>query len=138
MAPRVANSAKEPKVPNRAEKKAKAKSITATERAGLVLAPARIKRIMVSELPSKFRVSGLASVYLAGVLEALGTHILKKAGLVCLDKKRKSVSGKHIGVVLRRDPWINKTQLSQALITGQWALPVMQRVQLVTRRERAA
>lgn len=115
--------------------RAKRPGVSAAQRAGLVVAPSRARKIIIEgRHGDKRRVSGHAAVYLAGLIEALGAYILKDAAAVCLDRKRKCVTAKHIGHALHTDALLRKTHLGQALITGQWQQPELRRVQLVARK----
>jgi histone H2A len=120
--------------PKNANKKKKA-GVSKAKRAGILVAPSRARKIIAEAWQGdKRRVSAMAPVYLAALLEGLCTYILSDACNVCLERKRKCVTSKHVGAALRTDPLLRQTHLGRVMITGQWQEPDLRRVQLVAKK----
>lgn len=91
-------------------KKQAGESHTKAARAGLQMAPPRVKHLMQSFLGGKkgYRYGAGASIYMAAVLEYLAAEILELSGNAARDNKRQRIVGRHIMLCIRNDEELSK------------------------------
>ena len=76
-------------------------------RAGLILPVGRISRCMKDKYGTKRRISALAPVYLAGVLEYLVSEILDLSSASTQNNKLKRITPRHLLLAIHEDAELN-------------------------------
>ncbi|XP_002735146.1 histone H2A-like [Saccoglossus kowalevskii] len=108
--------------------KAKGKSKTRSNRAGLQFPVGRVHRFLRKGNYAE-RVGAGAPVYLAAVLEYLAAEILELAGNAARDNKKSRIIPRHLQLAVRNDEELNKL-MSGVTIAQGGVLPNIQAVLL--------
>jgi len=99
------------------------KSISRSSRAGLQFQVHRADRILRREAGRK-RVSTVASVFLAAVLEYLAAELLELASNAARDNKRTRINSRQFQLAIKNDEELNKLFLKERLtVLGGGVLP---------------
>ena len=84
-----------------------AKAVTGSSRAGTLFAPARCNRLLRRGFYAR-KNSGLAGVFMAGVLEFLTAELLEQAGDIASEKGKKRIVPSHLNLAIRSDAELKK------------------------------
>ena len=99
----------------RKSKKSKARS--RSSRAGLIFPVARVGRYMRSSRGARRLGSG-GPVFMASVLQYLCAEILELAGEAFHERKKKTISPRHLQLAVRGDDELNKLMACKQISTG--------------------
>lgn len=114
--------------------KAKVKSLTRSNRAGLQFPVGRIHRHLRKGKYAQ-RVGGGAPVYLAAVIEYLAAEVLELAGNAARDNKKSRIIPRHLQLAIRNDEELNKL-LGGVTIAQGGVLPNIQAILLPKKTEK--
>jgi histone H2A len=107
----------------------KSNPTTAAKRARLVLPPSRARNLIEHNSPKGIKISQLAGVYLAGVLEYLTAEIMELAGNVAHDNRKSTITSRHLHLAVRLDDELN-TIFGNTGIAGSGVIPNIHHVLL--------
>jgi len=79
------------------------KSTTAAKRSRLIFPPARARKLIENNAQKGIKISQLACVYLAAVLEYLTAEILELSGNAARNDRKSTISSKHLQLAVRHD-----------------------------------
>lgn len=105
-------------------------SVSRAQRAGLVLAPPSVGRLMRGQAPHGMRVSASADVYCAGAVEYLLARALHTAAQISKNEKKKRVTKAHVYAALQQEECLRDSPLGRAIVVGEHS-QITERVQLV-------
>jgi hypothetical protein len=105
------------------------KKISMRQRCGLIVGPARLRKVFTSK-----RVSLTAMIFLAGTLEYIATNLLDCAGGIAREFKVNRIRNRHIGLAVFRDHDFSK--LLQGTVATSGVIPHIQK-ELVPHKKRS-
>ncbi|GAM20341.1 hypothetical protein SAMD00019534_035160 [Acytostelium subglobosum LB1] len=121
-----------PKDPTKIKKKAVSKS----SKAGLIFPVGRIHTLLRGRVPTK-RISVLASIYLAAILEYLASEVLELTISTVKESSVRRISPRHLVLAIKNDEELDHLIKNNTTIAGGGVLPHIHKNLLKT-EERAA
>ncbi|KAL0484042.1 histone H2A [Acrasis kona] len=106
---------------NKSIEQSGSKKVSASSRAAVSFPVGRINRYL-RKMQLSPRVSNLAGVYLAAVLEYLSAELLELGGNACTQNKKKTIQPRHLMLAISNDEELDKL-LKDVLLPSAGVLP---------------